>query len=139
MEETSKSNGWTPKKKVNYSREGVVSIGSIDREENNVHLEAYVFGTDFNQIKTKDGRDLFLVTLKISDNTSSILAKCFAKDEEEYLNMSKELKNGTWWAFKGQVRFDNFADDLVFNFRSYEKKKFIRIFEKRKLQSICYL
>ena len=35
--------------------------------------------------------------------------------------MSGELKNGTWWSFKGQVRFDNFADDLVFNFRSYEK------------------
>ncbi len=121
MGDNNKSNSWSPKKKVNYSREGVVSIASIDQEENNVHLEAYVFGSEFNQIKTKDGRDLYLVTLKISDNTSSILAKCFAKDEEEYLGMSKELKNGTWWAFKGQVRFDNFADDLVFNFRSYEK------------------
>lgn len=120
-EETSHSNGWTPKKKVNYSREGIVTISSIDREENNVHLEAYVFGSEFNQIKTKDGRDLFLVTIKISDNTSSILGKCFAKDEEEFLKMSGELKNGTWWSFKGQVRFDNFADDLVFNFRSYEK------------------
>ena len=121
MEEISKSNGWSPKKKVNYSRTGIVSIGSIDREENNVHLEAYVFGTDFSQIKTKDGRDLYLVTLKISDNTSSILAKYFAKDEEEFNAMSKDLKEGTWCSFKGQVRFDNFADDLVFNLRSYEK------------------
>lgn len=113
--------GWTPKKKVEYSREGIVTIDSIDQEENNVSLEAYIFGSEFNQLKTKDGRDLFLITLKISDNTSSILAKSFAKDEEEFIAKSKELKNGTWFSFKGQVRFDNFADDLVFNFRSYEK------------------
>lgn len=110
---------WTPKPKVDYSREGVVTIESIDRPENNVHLEAYVFGSEFNQLKTKDGRDLFLITLKISDNTSSILAKCFAKDEEDFIAKSKELKSG-WFTFKGQVRFDNFADDLVFNLRSYE-------------------
>ena len=116
------SNGsWTPKKKIEYSREGLVTIESIDREENSVHLEAYVFGSEFNQLKTKDGRDLYLITLKISDNTSSILAKCFAKDEEDFLAKSKELKNGTWFSFKGQVRYDNFADDLVFNFRTYEK------------------
>ncbi len=116
----SNSNGWTPKKKVEYSREGLVSIDSIDREENNVHLEAYIFGSEFNQLKTKDGRDLYLITLKISDNTSSILAKSFAKDEEDFISKSKELKNGSWFSFKGQVRYDNFASDLVFNFRSYE-------------------
>ncbi|MBQ4031727.1 MAG: PHP domain-containing protein, partial [Bacilli bacterium] len=113
--------GWTPKKKVNYSREGVVTIDSIDQEENNVHLEAYIFGSEFNQLKTKDGRDLYLITLKISDNTSSILAKAFAKDEEDFTNKSKELKDGKWFSFKGQVRFDNFANDLVFNFRSYDE------------------
>ena len=116
----SSSNGWTPRKKVSYSREGVVTIDSIDREENNVNLEAYIFGSEFNQLKTKDGRDLYLITLKISDNTSSILAKCFAKDEEDFIAKSKELKNGAWFSFKGQVRQDTFANDLVFNFRSYE-------------------
>ena len=125
----SSSNGWVPKKKIDYSREGVVTIDSIDREENNVHLEAYVFGSEFNQLKTKDGRDLFLITLKISDNTSSILAKCFAKDEEDFLAKSKELKSG-WFQFKGQVRYDNFADDLVFNFRSYEPLKEIPSFKR---------
>ena len=118
---TNSSNGWTPRKKVNYSREGVVTIDSIQQEENNVHLEAYIFGSEFNQLKTKDERDLYLITLKISDNTSSILAKCFAKDEEDFINKSKELKDGSWFSFKGQVRHDNFADDLVFNFRSYDK------------------
>ena len=121
---------WSPKKKVNYSREGVVSISSIDQEENNVHLEAYIFSSEFNQIKSKDGKDIYLVTLKLSDNTSSILAKCFAKDEEDFNAKGKELKEGTWWTFKGQVRFDNFANDLVFNFRSYEKLENIPSFKR---------
>ncbi len=123
-------NGWTPRKKIDYSREGVVTIDSIDREENNVHLEAYIFGSEFNQLKTKDGRDLFLITLKLSDNTSSILAKSFAKDEEDFQNKAKELKDGTWWSFKGQVRFDGFAGDLVFNFRSYDKLENIPSFKR---------
>lgn len=122
--------GWTPKKKVEYSREGLVTIDSIDQEENNVHLEAYIFGAEFNQLKTKDGRDLYLITLKISDNTSSILAKCFAKDEEDFIAKSKELKNGAWFSFKGQVRHDNFADDLVFNFRSYEPLENVPTFKR---------
>ena len=122
--------GWVPKKKIEYSREGLVTIDSIDREENSVHLEAYIFGAEFNQLKTKDGRDLYLITLKISDNTSSILAKCFAKDEEDFNAKSKELKNGAWFSFKGQVRYDNFADDLVFNFRSYEPLENVPTFKR---------
>jgi len=120
-EYASSKGGWTPKKKVNYSREGLVTIDSIDQEENNVHLEACIFDSEFNQLKTKDGRDLYLITLKITDNTSSILAKAFAKDEEDFNNKSKELKKGKWYSFKGQVRYDNFANDLVFNFRSYDE------------------
>ena len=108
------------RKKVAYSREGIVSIESIDREENNVHLEAFIFGSEFANLKTKDGRDLYLVILKISDNSSSILAKIFAKDEEDFQAKAKELKDGTWWSFKGQVRYDSFANDLVFNIRNYE-------------------
>ncbi len=124
------SNGsWTPKKKIEYSREGLVTIESIDQEENNVHLEAYIFGSEFTQLKTKDGRDLYLITLKLSDNTSSILAKSFAKDEEDFIAKSKELKGG-WFSFKGQVRFDNFADDLVFNFRSYEPLENVPTFKR---------
>ena len=129
-ENTNNKNGWTPKKKIEYSREGVVTIESINQEENAVNLEAYIFGAEFNQLKTKEGKELFLITLKISDNTSSILAKCFAKDEEDFIAKSKELKNGTWWSFKGQVRFDNFADDLVFNFRSYEPLENIPSFKR---------
>ena len=112
---------WTPKKKVEYQREGIVSIASIEKEENAVNLEAYIFSADFSVLKKKDGNPLYLVTLKISDNTSSILAKTFASDEEEFNKYGKELKSGKWYHFIGQVRDDSFAHDLVFQFRSYEE------------------
>ena len=123
-------NGWVPKKKVDFARGGLVTIASLEQEENNVHLEAYIFGSEFNQLKSKEGKDIYLITLKISDNTSSILAKCFAKDEKDFLDKSNELKDGKWFSFKGQVRYDNFAKDLVFNFRSYEEMKDIPSFKR---------
>ncbi len=111
---------WKPRTKVDYQREGVVPISSIDREENAVNIEAYVFDAEFNQLTKKDGNPLYLVTLKISDNTSSILAKAFARDEEEFIQYGKDLKKGKWFHFTGQVRHDDYAKDLVFQFRSYE-------------------
>ena len=115
-----KENSWKNRPKVEYQREGVVPISSIDRDENAVNLEAYIFDAEFNVLTKKDGNPLYLITLKISDNTSSILAKTFARDEEEYDKYGKELKKGQWFHFNGQIRFDDYAKDLVFNFRSYE-------------------
>lgn len=111
---------WKNRKKVDFEREGIVPISSINQEENSVELEAYVFASEYTTLTKKDGTPLYLATLKISDNTSSILAKYFARDEEEFIGMSKELKNGNWFYLKGQVRFDDYAHDLVFQMRSYE-------------------
>lgn len=111
---------WQQRKKVEYQREGVVPISSINQDENAVNLEAYIFATEFNQLTKKDGTPLFLVTLKISDDTSSILAKSFARDEEEFIKMGKELKEGKWFHFTGQIRYDDYAKDLVFQMRDYE-------------------
>lgn len=111
---------WQMRKKVEYQREGLVSIASLNQEENAVNLEAYIFDAEFTQLTKKDGTPLFLVTLKISDNSSSILGKTFAKDEEEFVKFGKELKKGKWFAFTGQVRYDDYAKDLVFQFKHYE-------------------
>ena len=112
---------WQAKKKVEYQRNGIVPISSITREENSVNLEAYVFDSEFNALTKKDGTPLYLATLKISDNTSSILAKTFARDEEEFATLGKTLKKGKWFHFTGQVRFDDYAKDLVFQMRDYEE------------------
>ena len=121
--ETPSSNnfGRKPRKKIEFSRDGVVTIDSIKQEENNVHLEAQIVSNETSNIKTKDGRVFFLVTLTITDNTSSIIAKSFCKDEKAMEEKSKVLKKGEWFSLKGQVRYDSYSDDLVFTLRSYQK------------------
>ena len=57
------------------------------------------------------------------------MAKSFAKDEEDFIAKSKELKSG-WFSFKGQVRYDEYEKDLVFNFRSYEPLENIPSFKR---------
>ena len=115
-----KEQKWVPKKKVEYQREGVVPIATLTKEENAVNLEAYVIDTE-GMVRTKrTGGEFYLINIKISDNSSSILGKYFASDEEEFNKVCKELKKGNWFHFTGQVRDDAYAHDLVFNMRTYE-------------------
>lgn len=118
--ETQNRSGWKPKKKVEFSRGGIVTIESIKEEENNVTIEAVIVDSDFTKIKSKNGREFYLATLTITDNTSSIIVKSFCKDEKDFETKGKELKKGTWYTFKGQVRYDSYSADLVFNMRSYD-------------------
>ena len=109
--------------KVDYKRKGVVTISSILQEENAVHLEAQVFGAEYKVLKNREtGKESFLAELKITDNTDSMMAKMFCKDEEDMNTKAKELTIGTWFEMNGQVRIDNFSGgDLVFNLRNYKK------------------
>ena len=120
VNQNNKDQKWVPKKKVEYQREGVVPISTLVKEENAVNLEAYIIDTEGLVRQKKTGGEFYLINLKISDNTSSILGKYFASDEEDYGKVMKELKKGNWYHFTGQVRDDQYAHDLVFNMRTYE-------------------
>ncbi len=111
---------WTPKKKIEYQREGVVPIKTLTKEENAVNLEAYVIDLEGMVRTKKTGGEFYLINIKLSDNSSSILGKYFASDSDEFEKVCKELKKGNWYHFTGQVRDDAYAHDLVFNMRTYE-------------------
>ena len=108
------------KKKVDFSREGNVSISSIKKEENACNIDAYIFKNQFDEIKKRDGGTSYLMTLWISDNTYSIKLKKFAKDEEEFKEFGKTFKEGNWFHFVGDVREDRYEKDLVFNMTKCE-------------------
>ena len=59
VQESTDNHKWNYRKKVDYQRDGVVSIASIDREENGVNLEAYVFDGEFTQRTKKNGDPLY--------------------------------------------------------------------------------
>ncbi len=95
----------------------ITTIDSIIGEDNNVTVEAYVFGSEvFESTKS----DFKILTLKISDKTDSILAKIFSKDADEFNNIVSSIKEGDWYKFRGYVKNDQFAHDMVLNIRDIE-------------------
>ena len=95
----------------------VTRIDNIIGEDNNVTVEAYVFGSEIFESSKSNFK---ILTLKISDKTDSMLAKVFSKDEDEFKTISKKIKNGEWYKFRGYVKNDPYAKDLVLNLRDIE-------------------
>ncbi|MGN1322591.1 MAG: PolC-type DNA polymerase III [Bacilli bacterium] len=96
----------------------ITSIKDIMGEENNVTVEAYIFGIE-EFISNKS--NFKILTLKISDKTDSILAKIFCREDDDFNRYKSGLKDGKWYKFRGYVKNDNFAKDLVFNIRDIEE------------------
>ena len=108
-------------------KEDPIKIKSLLGEDNNVTVEAKVFGIElFESSKT----DFKIITLKITDESDSIYCKIFVREEDEYKRLSKEIKEGNWYKIRGYTKNDAFAKELVLNARdiiALDKKE-----EKRK-------
>ena len=99
-------------------KEEPIKIKTLIGEDNNVVVEAKVFGTDyFESSKT----DFKIITLKITDFSDSIYCKVFVRDDEEYNRLCKELKSGNWYKIRGYTKNDQFAKELVLNARDIIK------------------
>lgn len=95
-----------------------IKIKTLIGEDNNVTVEAQVFGTDyFESSKT----DFKIITLKITDYSDSIYCKVFVRDDEEYSRLCKEFKAGNWYKIRGYTKNDQFSKELVLNARDVIK------------------
>ena len=72
-----------------------------------ITFEAEIFGIEVRETKT----DLRIFTLKITDRTDSIHAKIFVNGEEETKRLSKLLKEGKWYKFRGAVKEDKYSQE----------------------------
>ena len=91
-------------------------ISNIFSEEDNIIVNAYVFGKEIKNIQNK----FTLITLKISDKTDSMYAKAFLKNEADVKILDDSIKEGNWYKFAGYVSNDKFIKELVLNIRSVE-------------------
>ena len=94
-------------------KEGSITpLENILGAEENIIVEAYVFG---DELLEKD--IINIMTLKISDNTNSILAKVFKKNKKEFAliknGIKGAMKKGKWFRFSGNVEFDNYSHEMV--------------------------
>ena len=99
-------------------KEDPIKIKTLIGEDNNVVVEAQIFGTEyFESSKT----DFKIITLKITDFSDSMYCKVFVRDDEEYGRLCKELKTGNWYKIRGYTKNDQFAKELVLNARDMVK------------------
>lgn len=96
----------------------ITLIKDIIAEENNVIVEAYIFGIE-EFISNKS--NFKILTVKISDKTDSILAKIFTRDDDEFSKYKSNLKEGKWYAFRGYIKNDQYARELVLNIRDIQE------------------
>ena len=99
-------------------KEEPIKIKTLIGEDNNVVVEGKVFGVEFFESSKTDFK---IITLKITDYSDSIYCKVFVREEEEYKRLSKELKEGKWFKFRGYTKNDQFAKELVLNARDILK------------------
>ena len=123
--ETKPTNTFKPKyekKEVNEDtikgkviKDEVVTIKSIVGEEDSITIDAEVFGVDEFEPASKEFK---ILTLKLTDYTDSIYAKMFSRDEEEFNNIKKKTKPGTWIRVRGATKLDKYSgNELVLNIR----------------------
>ena len=100
-----------------------ITLDSVYSEEKNVGIDALVFDMETREIpsKKKEGSFVYIISLKLTDKTSSILGKMVKFNEDKYLEAKKGLKTGKWYHFSGNVIQDDFLHDLVFDFKEYEE------------------
>ena len=97
-------------------------IKNLITNERNVVLHAYVFGIEGKDIVSrKDGRRWFIITLKISDETDSIMSTIFTGDESEYNNLLSNIKVGKWYKFRGSVSFNERSNDYEYAINDIEE------------------
>ncbi len=117
-------------------KEEPMKMSMIMAEDDNVILDGTIFGADYFESTKSDYK---IITLKITDETDSILCKIFTKDKEEYARLCKELKQGKTYRFKGSIKDDSFAKELVMSARDImpiqkEKQERVDTSEKKRVE-----
>ncbi|RGW13707.1 PolC-type DNA polymerase III [Enterococcus asini] len=90
------------------AEEAILPMINIIEEERRVTIEGYVFDVEVRELRTKRK----ILTVKITDYTSSFIVKKFSngeKDEQIFDNITK----GMWLKVRGSIQEDTFQRDLV--------------------------
>ncbi|MDF2938070.1 MAG: polC [Paenibacillaceae bacterium] len=105
-EEASKGSDAELKLMVGYDiREDAVPLQQIMEEEKKVSIQGMVFGLESKELKT--GTVLF--SFNITDFTSSLSIKAFAKTKED-VKIYSLIANGKWLKLRGKVEYDRFQN-----------------------------
>ena len=92
-----------------------ISLNDINYELDNVVIEVQIFG-----IEPATKREYKSLTLKVTDFTTSMYVRIYARTEEEYDELLDKFKENMWLRINGSVKQNNFYNDLIINARTIE-------------------
>jgi DNA polymerase-3 subunit alpha (Gram-positive type) len=98
--------------------EDVQQMVTINQEERSVLIEGYVFDVEVRELRSKRK----LMTVKITDYTSSFLVKKFSNNKEEEA-VFDEIQKGMWLKVRGSVQEDSYSRELTVNARDLVQVK----------------
>jgi DNA polymerase-3 subunit alpha (Gram-positive type) len=81
----------------------------LAEEEGTYAVEAEVLSLQTRELKTGKA----LLTLSLTDRTSSLGAKLFLKSAKEAQALLEKLKTGGWYRFEGTLRYDTFDKEMA--------------------------
>lgn len=99
--------------RVNLGRrisDDVVPTRMIDvmQEERSVVFEGYIFDAEVRVLRSERQ----LLTLKVTDYSSSYLVKKFSRDDDE-AKIFENIKAGMWVKLRGAIQEDSYSHDMV--------------------------
>lgn len=86
----------------------IMEMRRILEEESGIVVEGFVFATEVKSLRS--GRSI--LEFKMTDYTDSMIVNMFSRTDED-VEMMNKLSKGMWVRVRGNVKYNNFARDLV--------------------------
>ncbi len=96
----------------------ITRMDAIVELNKTITVEAFIFGMEQKELKTKDGREFKILNLKLTDFTDSIYASMFLNSNEEFPNISEN----NWYKIRAQVKEpDKYNSDISLSIKDINK------------------
>ena len=90
--------------------DAITRMDTITESSKTVTVEAFMFGVEFREIKTKDGREFKILNLKMTDFTDSIYGTLFMNGTEEV----PKIEEKKWYKIRARVKDpDKYNPDIT--------------------------
>ena len=93
----------------------ITKLNDISYEVDNINVEVQIF-----EVMPSTKKGFNSLTLKVTDFSTSMYVRIFARSEEEYEEILGKFKEGMWLRIAGYVKNNNFYNDFVINARTIE-------------------
>lgn len=113
----------------------ITRMDSIVELNKTITVEAYIFGMEQKEIKSKDGREFKILNLKLTDFTDSIYASMFLNATEEF----PDIQENNWYKIRAQVKEpDKYNQDMSLSIKDINKldKKLEKIIDDAPIKRV---